>query len=199
MTTAVTHKNEGSIARPLHVLVPLIKKDLAAAEEAAERASMPYYVAAGEKIGEAKGQMSHAELGPWLKRNFDISYSQAQSYVKFAETVSPETGSRRLQEFSSLTEFNREHRGHTSPQTVRPQAWHDPIKSIVNRVDVDALNLRRTEMNRVEERDAQRKLALQLIDIGYKALATKLHPDKGGSRDAMARLNAVRDRLKQHA
>jgi hypothetical protein len=43
------------------------------------------------------------------------------------------------------------------------------------------------------------KLAMQLIDIGYKALATKLHPDKGGSGDAMSRLNEVRDRLKQRA
>jgi DnaJ-class molecular chaperone len=43
------------------------------------------------------------------------------------------------------------------------------------------------------------KLAMQLIDIGYKALATKFHPDKGGSRDAMSRLNEVRDRLKQRA
>jgi hypothetical protein len=55
-------------------------------------------------------------------------------------------------------------------------------------------------LNRVEEREAQRKLGLQLIEIGYKALASKLHPDKvGGSRDAMTRLNTVRDRLKQSA
>jgi hypothetical protein len=35
-------------------------------------------------------------------------------------------------------------------------------------------------------------LALQLIDIGYKVLSVKLHPDKGGSHDAMRRLNKVR-------
>jgi hypothetical protein len=55
------------------------------------------------------------------------------------------------------------------------------------------------ELSRQEERDAERKLALLVIDTGFKALASKLHPDKGGSRDAMARLNRVRDRLKQHA
>jgi hypothetical protein len=51
-------------------------------------------------------------------------------------------------------------------------------------------------LKREQERELQRKLALQLIDIGYKALASKLHPDKGGSREAMSRLNAVRERLK---
>jgi hypothetical protein len=33
---------------------------------------------------------------------------------------------------------------------------------------------------------------------GYKALAAKLHPDKGGSHEAMARLNRVRDNLKRN-
>jgi hypothetical protein len=39
-----------------------------------------------------------------------------------------------------------------------------------------------------------------MIDIGYKILSAKLHPDKaGGSHEAMTRLNAVRMRLKQAA
>jgi hypothetical protein len=48
-------------------------------------------------------------------------------------------------------------------------------------------------------RASRRKLALRLIDIGFKILDKELHPDKGGSRNAMARLNRVRDRLKHHA
>ena len=55
------------------------------------------------------------------------------------------------------------------------------------------------DLTRKQERDAEQKLALRLIDIGYKVLAQTLHPDKGGSRDAMARLNRVRDRLKECA
>jgi hypothetical protein len=31
-------------------------------------------------------------------------------------------------------------------------------------------------------------LGLRLIDIGWKVLARELHPDKGGSREAMTRL-----------
>ena len=41
-----------------------------------------------------------------------------------------------------------------------------------------------------------RQLAIRVIDVGYKTLARELHPDKGGSDDTMARLNAVRDHLK---
>ena len=80
---------------------------------------------------------------------------------------------------------------------MRPPDWHEPVKQIVDRVDTDTLNLKRDELKRNEERDAQRTLALQLIDIGYKVLARKLHPDRrDGSKEAMVRLNAVRARLK---
>jgi hypothetical protein len=45
-------------------------------------------------------------------------------------------------------------------------------------------------------RDAEvqlhRDLAIELVDIGYRALAMRLHPDHGGSLDAMRRLNRVR-------
>ena len=38
-------------------------------------------------------------------------------------------------------------------------------------------------------------LKQQGINVGYRALAAKPHPDVGGSPEAMARLNQVRDRL----
>jgi hypothetical protein len=76
------------------------------------------------------------------------------------------------------------------PNKPRPQPWHDPVKEAIGRVNIETL--KQDALARQEERKLQRKLALSLIDIGYKALATKLHPDKGGSREAMVRLNAVR-------
>jgi malate synthase len=48
---------------------------------------------------------------------------------------------------------------------------------------------------RGEERAAQRELGTRLIDVGYRVLAKELHPDKGGSPDAMVRLSEVRKRL----
>jgi transposase-like protein len=46
------------------------------------------------------------------------------------------------------------------------------------------------------ERRAEFELTLEIINAGYKVLAAKHHPDKGGSHDAMARLNKGRARLK---
>ena len=95
----------------------------------------------------------------------------------------------------------------SNPNYNRPSVWHEPVAT----VDTETLNLRREamkreEMKRVEElkrveeeREAQRKLSLRLVDIRYKELAKQLHPDKGGTPEAMARLNAVRDQQKNSA
>ena len=41
------------------------------------------------------------------------------------------------------------------------------------------------------------KLILEMADNGYRALAMQFHPDKGGSAEAMARLNNARAQLKE--
>jgi hypothetical protein len=160
---------------------------------------MPHYRAAGEKMTEAKQNFvgRHEEFKEWIERSFGRSYTTARRYMSYAESVANETN--RRARHTSLSEFVRESGGSPRGAERGGVAWQEPDKQIMNKVDVDTLNLRQAEMKRADERDAQRQLALQLIDIGYKALATKLHPDKGGSRDAMSRLNQVRDRLKQHA
>lgn len=43
------------------------------------------------------------------------------------------------------------------------------------------------------------EVALQVIESGYRAVAMKLHPDKGGSEQAMKELNSVRETLKNLA
>lgn len=193
--TAVAVNEEQRVVRPLRVLVPLIQDDLKHGREAAERAGMPYYQAAGEKLIEAKIQIKHGEWGSWLDRELSISRSQADRYILYAK-ADVKTKFTARGEFASLREVER---------SVNPNigtgktAWHEQVTNIVSRVDTETLNLKREELKRQEEREAQRKLALQLIDIGYKVLARTLHPDKGGSREAMSRLNAVRERLKQSA
>jgi hypothetical protein len=47
------------------------------------------------------------------------------------------------------------------------------------------------------EREAQRELSLEITAAGYRLLAVKHHPDKGGSSEAMARLTRARDHLKR--
>jgi hypothetical protein len=58
---------------------------------------------------------------------------------------------------------------------------------------------RRTPFAAAASSGEHRELALQMVDIGFKALAIKLHPDRGGSHDEMERLNLVCDRLRQVA
>jgi hypothetical protein len=55
---------------------------------------------------------------------------------------------------------------------------------------------------RVEKREHQhqrkkerRDIALQIIDLGFKTLAMKMHPDKGGSSEGMIELQDVKLRL----
>jgi hypothetical protein len=42
----------------------------------------------------------------------------------------------------------------------------------------------------------ERKIANRIIDVGFKELAMKYHPDKGGTQAEMVRLNEVRRRLR---
>lgn len=193
--SSLVMQDEKQIARPLKVLVALIKEDLKQGDEASERAGMPYYRAAGEKMLEAKGQLDHGEFGDWVERNFAIKDRQARRYMSLADATR-NTQNGRARDFTSIRDMERKT---TGVQSFGKTSWHEPVKQIMGKVDTETLNLRKAEMSRVDERAAERQLAIQLIDIGFKALATKLHPDKGGSRDAMSRLNRVRDRLKQHA
>jgi hypothetical protein len=157
------------IARPLSTLAALINQDLKHGRAAAEDAGRPYYEAAGEKLLEAKDQIPDEDF---VQRTFQISPAAARRYLRFAES---------------------------KPKYYRPAWWPEAVKPIVPQIDTQRLNLVREDLKRKDERQAERTLALQMIDMGYKVLARKLHPDKGGSREAMARLNAVRARHKQLA
>ena len=199
MSTAVTEQTDKPVMRPLRVLVPLIKEDLKHGDEAARNAGLPYYRAAGEKMLEAKGQMTQGEFTSWIKRNFNIGMRHAQLHMQLASaTLSMEK--RNAFPASDDTSFREAMRKHTSNVNFgKPAAWRGEVDSRVKAAQQQAKRLQDEELTRAQEREAERKLALQLIDIGFKALASKLHPDKGGSRDAMTRLNRVRDRLKAHA
>jgi len=201
MQQEMTRPASTQVGRPLHVLVPLIKQDVEAGDAAAEQAGLPYYIAAGEKMIEAKSQMRRGEFEPWLKRHFPkIGRRTAGTWMQAARAVDdPDTDSG-IARPPSAHSLRGTIQGAGSPNHGRPSPWHNDVKRTLNGVDTETLSRRHNELKRAEEREAHRKLALQLIDIGFKALATRLHPDKkGGSPEAMTRLNQVRDRLKLHA
>ena len=193
----VVAREERPVARPLDVLVRLIKKDLEMANEAAQRASMPYYKAAGDKMLEAKIKLTHGEFKPWIERNFDISYSRAKQYMGFARDMN-EKGTE-PQSFSSMNDYHKQIGSSNYRNITTKREWHEGVKADVDRAVQEAQRIKAEHLTRQQEREEERKLALKLIIIGYRVLSKELHPDKGGSRGAMSRLGRVRDRLKKFA
>ena len=196
MNTSVARK-VSETARSLRELASLIKIKLKEAKEAGEEAMQPYWAEVGELLLEAKGQFDSADqFYEWSRRQFDIGETQTRIYVGLVSNK-PIPGARRGQTLSdAIRAIGGSPRG--SPRGGHRE-WAVPVDDIANRARREADRLRQQELTRQQEREAERQLALRLIDIGYKVLAKELHPDAGGSREAMTRLHAVRDRLKAHA
>ena len=185
MTTETTTE----IMRPLKVLVPLIRADLKAGQEA----GMEYFRAAGEKMLEAKPQVK-GSFAVWIKTTFDLGMTQATVYMNLY--LATQDKQSRAAAFESLADFLRRHHGRNRPTSGHVRRDYQPdIDRIAARArEAAEAEARRSNerVSRAQERKAQMKLLLKLIDIGYKVLAKELHPDKGGSTDAMTRLQTVR-------
>jgi hypothetical protein len=178
------------IARPLKMLIPMIQGEL----QRGNTAGLEHYRVAGEMLIEAKDQIGYGGWGRWLTKNFDLSHTQANTYMRWArEHDDNKSGAvkvpyRSLNEMMGNTERHREDR-----QSKTQQAFRRVLRDVARD---DFVQERQT---RDDEIKLHRELAEELIDLGYRALATRLHPDRGGSKDAMSRLNRVRDELKQLA
>jgi hypothetical protein len=172
------------IARPIKVLVPLIQSELSTANEA----GLEHYRRAGEMLLEAKGsgQILHGSWGRWLSKNFELSRTTAGNYMRLA----------RLDAVKLLGAGTIEEILGYEPRRKRHAKWK-PLHDATDSVDVE--RLANDKQTRDSEIKLHRELAEKLIDLGYRAMATRLHPDRGGSRDAMQRLNTVRDELKSIA
>ena len=177
------HLRQTSVPRPLEELVLLIKNDFEQAEVAAERAAQPYYKAAGEKLIEAKAQVKRGKWGEWLGKNFNKSERQARAYMSFARATSSKQNGAGAP-FSSLREKRRieEEQRRADRRKETFARWREEYAA-----------------KQPPEREAERELALRLIDTGYRALSKELHPDAGGSNESQARLNKVRARLRASA
>jgi hypothetical protein len=178
MTTAITKKNDERLARPLKVLVPLIQRDI----ENAEHAGKMFKVSAGGKLLEAKSQLNHGEWSDWLKANFELSQTTARMWMDWWEAENV-----RGEEYATRREFERSK--FTRKKVKAERDYHEPVERILSGISTKEMQNR--ARSAAKEHDLEKKLALQLIKIGYGVLATKLHPDKGGSNEAMRRLSKV--------
>lgn len=182
MTVAVRTTSK-QISRPLKVLVPLIKHELVAGDEA----GLGHYRRAGEMLLEAREQLSGPSWTSWLSKNFELSRTTAFRYMKLAQRDDRPVHGTPL--YKAL--------GEQLSEAARRTGTGRTIRDFTSGVNVKRLADER--QSRDEEVKLHRDLALKLIDLGYRALATRLHPDSGGSRDAMSRLNTVRNELKSIA
>ena len=180
--------NNKELARPLKVLVPLIKDDLKDRKTLRDGASFELETKIGEELIEAKSQLTATQWGNWLRKNFQLSQETARTWMRAADKFHAGV------EFATLSHAKGDMRkGHEAP-------WSTPVKERAEQARRQMEIFAKQERGRAEERNAERRLGLQIIDIGFKVLATKLHPDKmNGSHEAMRRLNAERARLKQAA
>lgn len=197
--TILANTRPTTVMRPLKILIPFIKQHLEAGNEKARQAAMEDYRLAGEALWEAKAQVEPGQWGKWLAKNFELSKSTAYDYMQLANYMEIQlasdsglAGNPQVVEPKSLSSVTRPNRPANHPSS---SAWYKPVQEAANRVNVP--QMKREAENKQKEKELERKLGLQLIDIGYRVLAAKLHPDhRGGSAIAMARLNRVRAILK---
>jgi hypothetical protein len=188
---------ERDLVRPLRVLERLIKEELDAGDQAAKAAAEPHYRNVAPLLLEAKeGHFRDNASGfyDWAQKKFGKSRTTISTYLAYG------IGSER-KSFKNLHEFQRtpkEHGGLGQPYRGVMRSWAGPVDDIADRARKEAFRLAQDEaLSRAEEREAERKLASRLVDIGYKVLAKELHPDKmRGDKSAFQRLVRVRDKLK---
>jgi Protein of unknown function (DUF3102) len=189
MTTVAT-VSDPQVARPLRVLVPLIKEEL----DAGYSAGLEHYRQAGGLLIEAKSQLQHGEWRAWLKRNFVLSHETARRYMTLARE-DPHARSGASFRPRTLSEVMGDFRKYPERSGALGASGKD-VRRIVAQVDVD--RLAKDRESREREAKLTKELAHTLIDIGYRVLAAKLHqPDREGSTEAMTRLNHVRTLLRR--
>jgi len=189
MPSVAVRKTE--IARPLKVLVPLIQSEL----QQGNNAGHDHYRRAGEMLIEAKEQVAYGGWNKWLAKNFELNPRTAQVYMQWARVHHEKrVGASQASPYTSLRHMT----GHTERareqyQSKQQEAFRRVLRDVARDTFVQERQARDDEIA------LHRELAEELVDLGYRALATRLHPDRGGSKDAMSRLNRVRDELRQFA
>jgi hypothetical protein len=180
MRSVAISRAKSQIARPLSVLVPLIQEEVLAGNDAGKE----HYYEAGKLLLEVResGQVAEFKWNKWLKENFALSMTTAYTYMTFAERVDEDPNLLK----TSLSMF-----GIVFPEEYKKRKARRAAFKLHKPIDKFAIE----RQARADETKLHRALALELIDIGFKALATRLHPDHGGPDNAMRRLNRVRREL----
>lgn len=192
MSTAIAEKRTTQLARPPSALVPLIRAAISAVDKSKQEIA--------DLLAEARVSFdTFSEFLGWANRHFGYKETQATQLLSVGRYRQNDPAAARLPSLNATLRAM----GHSRPTTGRvTREWQPDVDAIAERARREQDRISRAaeeELTRKQEREAQRELSLRIIDIGYKVLAKELHPDKGGSREMMARLNRARDHLKQMA
>lgn len=201
MDAMVNSMNHTELVRSSRELAPLITEQIQLGDLAAEEAGMPYYRKAGSLLEEARASVKLEDketFEEYCERVTKKSYRQCRRYIEahheqvaaleYARKKRISGRTRPPKVSNSLSEME----GRRSSGSVYREWREDVDKAaeVARKQQLKAAEDRATEQKRMQE------LARKLIDIGFKVLAKELHPDKmGGSKDAMSRLNKIRERL----
>jgi hypothetical protein len=200
--SALAKVEERSVLRPLRELSRLIKFEVESGKRAGidayEQAAKPFFQKAGELLLEAKSQLSHGEWLPWVrKQGFSFSESTAREWMAYAKLLPENTAPRGVFDKPlGLREITRpDYDVSAEPSKVAAKELREHVTNRITPGFVDRMAQARAD----EEKELRlvRELTMQIIDAGYKVLAMKLHPDKGGDTDAMSRLTRSKNRIKR--
>jgi hypothetical protein len=190
--TTMAVKDRDEVMRSPAVLKPLIESQV----ELGFRAGVSFFKRAGVLLLEARDGIK-----------------SDQAWARYVEALRPDGMRVAPQQATQWMRLGRSERlglGHTSvdsarrdPRTRR-RSPHDGRggagrSTSSDQVDQAEAHRRAEQADFHEQRRQERAEMLLLIDAGYKAMAMKRHPDKGGGKDAMTLLKEVRDILRKYA
>lgn len=173
---AVARRSTTAVGPPLSSIIQTVRKEI----KLGDKAGYIHYRKAGEWLLKAKPQFeTAADFYAWAETRFGRSEGTLKNYMMYAQRVTP--GDRAQLSEVVRPNANKDH---------RPD-WHKPVQNIMAGVNPIAIAQQAKDSKR--EQELIRTLGTQIIEIGFKALAAKLHPDKpGGSKESMASLNEAR-------
>lgn len=177
--------------RPLSKLTPMIRKELKAGFQAGER----HWKKVGRLLNEARNHFPKA--GPnkkgltfhrWVEKNFQhpwtgesISRHQAKRWMSASKNSSARD--RTKLSLNSQTDNRSPNHDDYNPKLD----WQSGVRKVQQKINTNQLAKQWEDEKR--EGKERAKLARQIVEAGYRALAAVVHPDKrGGSKEAMAKL-----------
>jgi hypothetical protein len=179
-------KIDKHVARPLAVIADLIKKERASANADSKKHWTVIAYLLVEAFTGFDGDWNAFQT--WFNRNdFDFGFDSGKDRMLALSNLEQS----RAPTSAPIPSFTK---------AMRPDyKWpEDEVRAKIKRTVEGARRFAQAAMERRNEEELIRQLAIKIIDVGFKVLSVKFHPDKrGGSADAMRRLNAAKAMLKE--